>query len=477
MKRLVSCLLVVMMLIAAVGALAEPAGVGRFGNSDIVARFVKQTDLETKDIALQVAADDQSADLVFRVDRDNLHIVARTNGQEASHIQMNAEGVYLAENGNVTLLRYATVTTALQQIFDTVDAMMDEAIKSIPEDQLPTEEEMKKAVQEMSILAAEAKAQEQADAMTLATAAISFANKFKPEYILDVKDEGDKVTISLRSEAYASAVADAIDELMLNPALADLVNRQAAVEGGKSFAELQKNWAANREATLAAIRTIESTESIGENGHLQSHYQIGEEQSATKILMCDTDAWIDQENGDAEITASLGFKDEDPFLVYELSVDQYAYHEKLSSGDTMTEVDMEFDGNLVNKGKVVTVIEGTEWMRMEVGPDYFYMKGPKGAISTTVRETWSGKIRYEVFAETAEGKQATIIFDFFEEEDSLICEMSTPESEQTATIKISRIEKTDIQDLSTAENLNEITIEKINDELADVLKAVGQQGK
>lgn len=476
MKKIVSCLLIVMMLIAAVGAVAEPAGLGRFGNTDIVSRFVKETDLETKDLALQVEAGDESGDLVFRGDRDNLHIVARTNGQEDFHIQLNADGVYLAENGNVTLLRYATVTTVVQQIVDTVDAMLDEAIKNIPEDKLPTEEEMKKAVDQLSILANAAQAQEQADAVTMTAAAMSFANKFKPEYILDVKDEGDKVTISLRSDAYASAVADAVDELMMNPAMADLVNRQAAATGGKDFAELQKNWLKNREATLAAIRTIESTDTIEENGHLQSHYQIGEDDSATKILTYDTDAWIDQESNEVEITASLGFKDEDPLLVYELGVNQNAYHEKLSSGNSMTEADMEFEGEQVNRGRVVCMIEGAEWMRFEISPDYFYMRGPKGAISTSVRETWSGKIRYELVAENSEGKQASVIFDFYEEDDSLVCEMSTYDSDNTATLKISRIDKVDIQDLSTAENLNEITVEKINDELGGLLKALAKQG-
>ena len=100
------------------------------------------------------------------------------------------------------------------------------------------------------------------------------------------------------------------------------------------------------------------------------------------------------------------------------------------------------------------------------------MKGPKGAISTTVRETWTGKIRYEVFAETAEGKEASIIVDFYQDGDSLVCELNSDDADQPAMFKISRIDKVNIEDLSTSENINEITVEKINAELESLLKMV-----
>ena len=149
----------------------------------------------------------------------------------------------------------------------------------------------------MAILSSAVAAKEQADAATLTSAAMAFADKFKPEYILDVKEDGGDVEISLRSEAFATALAQAMDELMLNPALAELVDQEAALNGGTTFADLQKDWLTNREAYLEAARSIESTDSISENGHWTSHFQIGEEASAVKILICDMDAWINAEDG------------------------------------------------------------------------------------------------------------------------------------------------------------------------------------
>ena len=471
MKKLVSCLLVVMMLFTVTGAFAEPTGMGRFGQANILSRFVKGTDPQTKDIALQVESGNEASDLVIRIDGENLHLVSRNNAVVDSHVQLNPTGIYVSADGTVSLLRYATVTAAMQKIDDAVNAALEEAVKSIPEEALPTQAEIEKAVKEFGILASAAEEQAQADASTLGAAAMAFAGKFKPEYILDVKAAEDSATIRLRSDALASALAEAMDEQMSNPDLAALVNRQAALTGGESFASLQESWVNNREAILEAVRTIESTEAFDENGHWVSHTQIGEDSSTSKILMCDTDAWIDEENGGAEITTSLGIKGEAPLLVYELSVNPYSSRETLSSGDSRTEAQLAFDGELIDSGSVLTEIEGSEWMRMNFGPDYFFMKGPNGAISTSVRETWTGKIRYELVAETADGQQATVIFDCYQDDDSLVCEMNTSESDTPVRFKLSRIDRVNIEDLSASENVNEITVD-IDGDLKGLVKTL-----
>lgn len=469
MKKLISCILVAMMLFAVAGAFAEGAGLGRFGHSDILTRFVKATDPQTKDIALQIESGDKAADLVIRVDRDNLHLVSRNDAVETSHIQLTPTGIYMGIDGKTTLLRYATVTAFMEEIVKELDEVLDEAVKDLAADA-----QLQKAVNDMSILADEAQEQAQADAATMSAAAMAFAGKFRSENILDVKEEEDSVTISLRSDAFASALADAMDEMMSNADLADLVNRQAAVTGGESFAALQRDWLENREATMEAVRSIKSTEAFDENGHWVSHYQIGEDASTTKILMCDTDAWIDEENGEAEITTTLGIKDEAPLLTYELSVDPDYTHETLISGDSRTDVQVNFEDEMVDNGSILCVIDGNESMRMSFGPDYFYMKGPKGGISTSVRETWTGKIRYELVAETADGQESTIIFDFYEDGDSLVCEMNTSGSDQPVCFKISRIDKVNIADLSASEKVDEITVERISAELESLVKTIFQ---
>ncbi|MGX8679748.1 MAG: hypothetical protein ACQGQO_11690, partial [Sphaerochaetaceae bacterium] len=140
--------------------------------------------------------------------------VARNNAVEEGHLQMDPVGLYVKGKGAVKLLRYATAVNFMQDLVKKVDAVMDEAVKSIPEDKQPTEAEIKRAVDELAILASVAEARQQADAITLSSAAMAFVSKFKPEYILDVKADPGSVEISLRSEAFATALAEAMDELM-----------------------------------------------------------------------------------------------------------------------------------------------------------------------------------------------------------------------------------------------------------------------
>ena len=475
MKKLISCLLVVMMLFSVASAFAYAESLEFVEEDNALREFLKDIDLKTEDIVLQSQEGDKESDLLIHVDGNTLHLVSRSNGVEDSHIQLTPTGIYLGSADAATLLRYATVTTVMQEITKAVDTMMEQAAQSIPQEQLPSQKEIKEAIAQMAILSSAVAAKEQADAATLTSAAMAFADKFKPEYILDVKEDGGNVEISLRSEAFATALAEAMDELMLNPALAKLVDQEAAVNGGTTFAELQKDWLANREAYLEAARSIESTDMISENGHWVSHFQIGEEASAVKILICDMDAWINAESGKAEATVAMGFKNEDPFMVYELVTNPSYYWERLSSGDSKSEVYYEIEDNRISSGKVITVLDGKEELRASFGPNYMSMKGPKGGISTSVRETWTGKTRYELVAETAEGAEATITLDFYKEYNGLVCELYSDASDQSAMYRITRIDKVDVDDLSASKNITEITVDKIYAELENILKLVAPE--
>ena len=214
---------------------------------------------------------------------------------------------------------------------------------------------------------------------------------------------------------------------------------------------------------------------ISENGHWVSHFQIGEEASAVKILICDMDAWINAESGKAEAIVTMGFKNEDPFMVYELVTNPSYYWERLSSGDSKSEVYYEIEDNRISSGKVITVLDGKEELRASFGPNYMSMKGPKGGISTSVRETWTGKTRYELVAETAEGAEATITLDFYKEYNGLVCELYSDASDQSAMYRITRIDKVDVDDLSASKNITEITVDKIYAELENILKLVAPE--
>ena len=136
----------------------------------------------------------------------------------------------------------------------------------------------------------------------------------------------------------------------------------------------------------------------------------------------------------------------------------------------MAEVNLSLQNNRISTGEISTVIEGKEQLKAYFGPDYLYLRGPKGGISTSVRETWTGKTRYELVAETAKGEESTIIIDFYEADDSLIAELSTNKSDRTVQFKISRIDKVNIEDLSASENITEITVDDIYNELGNILK-------
>ena len=470
MKKLISCLLVVVMLFTAAAAFAESDVQESDKSSYMLNKFLDETDMQKQDLAVQVQDGDQNTDLVIHFDRETIHLVTRNNEKEDAHIQINPTGVYIGANGNVVLLRYATVTTLEQDIAKAVTSMLEEAEKNIPADKLPTQTEVNNAVSKLAEAASAVAVQEQADAVTLSSVATAYASKFDPEKIIDVKEEDGSVKISLRSDTFATALAEAQDEMMKNPALAELVNRQAAANGGSTFAEIQREWADNRETVLESIRTIQDTDVIDENGHWVSHFQIGKENSGEKVLVLDVDAWIDAEEDTAEIKTSMGLKDEDPMMVHELSLAPDSYRDKLSAGESFTEIQMNFDDNRIDRGEIFTVIEGKEEMRAYFSPDYVYMKGPKGSISTSARETWTGKTRYELEVENADGASSYMIIDFYQDGDSLVCELSTSDSDQPAIFRISRIDRMNLEDLSASANINEITVELIEGEMEKILK-------
>ena len=294
------------------------------------------------------------------------------------------------------------------------------------------------------------------------------------EDILDVKQEDGTVEVSLRSEAYASAMADAMDELMQNRDLAALVDREAKIEGGKTFAEIQQAWAENRETVLETIRITKSTDLIDENGHMKSHFRIGKGTAENSVLVFDNDVWLDVENDGVEFTASLGFENEDPFMVYEYAMNQYRYREKMTVGDSMESIFAEIEDNQLISGSVVSIINGVEVVKANFGPDHLAIKGTWGSINTIIRETLTGKIRYELVVENADRDELTITMDYYQDDDSLVCEMYTGNSFETVKFRLSRIDKIDIEDLSTAEKITEITVDDTNAVLESVAKLAEQ---
>ena len=471
MRRLLSCLLAAVMLLTMTSAFAEPFAPIERDNA--LLKFLKETDTNAKDLALQIQSGDQVADLVIRAEGGQLHLVARENETQVGHLQLTPEAIFVAANGTVTQLKYATLTAILQDLLKEVDARITEAINSIPQQAVPSEAELAAAAAKAQVLASMAAAQQQADAATLFSAGMNFASKFKAANILDVKEEEDSLEISPRSEAFAAALADAIDDLMLDPALAELVDRKAAATGGKTFASIQKDWIVNREATLEAIRTIQSTDLI-EDGHWKSHFQIGEkteEEKDNEVLVCDVDTWINDDADAAEMVLNLGFQDADPLMVYEMAVNPSRFWEKVTAQNSEAEIRYDIDEGRLSGGFVKAVVEGNEELYAEFSPDYMYMKGANGGFFSSVRETWTGKIRYELVAETAQGAEASMTVDFYEDGDSLVCELRTGESDQSLMFKLSRIDRIDIEDLSAAENV-ELTEETLKAEFENILKTV-----
>ena len=469
-KKMFFSLLVVMLLFTVVSAFAEP-----IEKSGVLDKFLDETDLDKKDLALQNQYGDMVSDLVIHLDGDDLHLVRRYNDVAASHIQLDPNGIYLSSGDTVTLLRYGTVSTIMQDIVKAAESIVEEAAQEAAAQSdngkdVLTEKEIKDAVDQMVAVAAAAERQQQADAATLSSAAMAFASHFKPEKILDADEAFGTVEITLRSEDLASAFADAFDEMMSNPALAEYVDRKAALEGGRTFAEIQAAWMMNREAYIKEIKAMESSETISEDGHYTSHFQIGEETAETKAMVCDIDARIDPEDNEAEFTVSMGLKDEDSIIKYEFAVDPDSYKEKMTAGDSRTEIQMDIEDDKVTDGTINAVVDGDEVLSAEFGQDYLYMKGPRGGISTTVRETWTGKLRYEVFAENVDGEETSITLDFYEEEDSLVCELNVDDSDKSALFKLSRIDKLDLEDLSASKNIDEITVDKVYAELENIMK-------
>ena len=125
MKKLISGLLAVMMLCTAASAFAASAT--PVEKSNALTKFLDETDLNTKDLAFQVQSGDEIGDLVLRLEGDNLHLVAREGDKVDAHVQFNSTGIYVKGEDSVTLLRYATVITILQDIIKEVNSLLDEA--------------------------------------------------------------------------------------------------------------------------------------------------------------------------------------------------------------------------------------------------------------------------------------------------------------------------------------------------------------
>ena len=464
MKKLISSLLVIMMVFTMVSAFAEPVE-----KTNVLNEFLKETDFTKQDIALQAQEGDKVSDVVIRTEGNNVHLVARNDGTEATHIQLTPKEVYVDVNGSVTKLPYAAVATVIKDIVAELDEIVTDAVKSIPADAVPTEAELKRAAAKAAVLASMVAQQAEADEATLLSAAADFGSYFKPEYILDTKKVDGALEVKLRSEAYATALGEAVDAMMLNPALAELIDRQAALTGSVTFAQIQKTWAENREDILEAVRTMENTGKVEENGHLQSHFQIGEETEETKALVCDTDAWIDVEDNDVEIKVTMGLKDLDPIVVYEMEGDSDSFREKMTVADAVAEVRYDLENGKLSDCKINVEVDEDDYLKADFGKDYLYVKGPKGGLSTSVRETWTGKLRYEMVFENADGDEFTMTVDFYEDDDSLVCELTGSESDDSLMFKLSRIDKVAIKDLSTAEKIDEITAEQIEAEIVKVL--------
>ena len=253
MKKLICCLLAVMMLFTAASTFAFAAPAVGAEKNDALRTFLDETDLKTKDLIIINKYGDQATDLVIHMDGENVHLIRRNNGVEETHEQVTPTGIYLKADGSVTLLRYDTVSAIMEDFAKEVDSLLEQIAQNAPEtidEELPTEAELNAAAHKLAMMTAAAAAQERADTATLNSAALAFASKFKPEYILDVNEEYGVTEVSLRSDAYAAALAEAVDEMMLNPALAELVDRQAALTGGKTFAQAQADWLLNRDAVL-----------------------------------------------------------------------------------------------------------------------------------------------------------------------------------------------------------------------------------
>ena len=169
MKKLISCLLVVMILLTAVSAFADSVE-----QNNVLTKFVEETNKETQDIALQVHSEGNVSDLVIRGEGTTVHFVARENGKETAHVQVNPTGVYVSSNGEVTMMSFATMTTILQDISNAVSSMLESVIESLPEEESVSREEVNAVLEQLGIVLEDEAEQEQADAAVLSSAAMSF---------------------------------------------------------------------------------------------------------------------------------------------------------------------------------------------------------------------------------------------------------------------------------------------------------------
>ncbi len=168
--------------------------------------FMDSLDLQKNDVFMAASMNEQTYQLLVGQDDNGVvNIMAGQNGEPVGCLQIDSEAAYLSYQNSIMAIQFATIKSFL--------------------DNLP-----QKLLGYLQALGIDPQ-QIMADLQTL----MALGQKFTPKLMSAYKQsvEGNVMTMTLDAEAYANLYAEAVDELLADPALQDILARYIPMFGGQ----------------------------------------------------------------------------------------------------------------------------------------------------------------------------------------------------------------------------------------------------
>ena len=237
MKKILALLMaLVMALSLSAASLGEAAEVAAekpvYTNfQEHVQAFLGSINIQENDLFVAVNAGEQTLQALLGVDETGtINLMAGMDGETLGILQADTEAAYLSYQGSVMALSYETVRSF---------------VANLPQKLLGYLAQLGIDPQQLM-----------ADAQTLVSALQTAAMKLMP--CLEQSVDGSVMTITVNGETFGELLGQAIDDLLADASIADIINRYATLTGAQITGEqLAQAWTAYRAPVVAIAKTLQ----------------------------------------------------------------------------------------------------------------------------------------------------------------------------------------------------------------------------
>ncbi len=252
---LMALCLTLSMSAAALGEAAEAAEPQYSNFQEHLVAFLSSLNLQQSDLYLTAQqGEDSYQALLGANDAGAVNLMLGQNSQVIGTAQFDGTAFYLDTQNGVMAIELATIQNFIQQLPEKLTGLAAEqgAALGIDPNQVV------------------------ADAQTLIEALAGAVTPLLNTMKQTVSEDGKVITLTMDSEAFAEATAQAIDTLLANENVTDIISRYAALYNPEfDIAELQQGWQSVRDQVVAIMKTEEATLTINsETGEFTFNYAI-----------------------------------------------------------------------------------------------------------------------------------------------------------------------------------------------------------